>query len=114
VGFGVGSTTLGFGWSTGYVYFTLARARRVVFRGRLQPGDGEGHRAPSPRALGRGAIPGMSVEFVDASKQLPMVYRNTIANMMAEAEAQNGIFAADEITSACTERRGGANSRTRS
>jgi homoaconitase/3-isopropylmalate dehydratase large subunit len=27
-----------------------------------------------------------------------MVYRNTIANMMAEAEAQNGIFAADEIT----------------
>ena len=31
VGFGVGSTTLGFGWSTGYVYFTLARARRVIF-----------------------------------------------------------------------------------
>ena len=30
VGIGVGSTTLGFGWSTGYVYFTLARARRVV------------------------------------------------------------------------------------
>jgi homoaconitase/3-isopropylmalate dehydratase large subunit len=29
-------------------------------------------------------------------------YRNTIANMMAEAEAQNGIFAADEITDAGT------------
>ena len=27
-----------------------------------------------------------------------MSYRNTIANMMAEAEAQNGIFAPDEIT----------------
>src|SRR3954471_14220480 len=31
VGIGVGSTTLGFGWATGYIYFTLARARRVVF-----------------------------------------------------------------------------------
>jgi homoaconitase/3-isopropylmalate dehydratase large subunit len=41
---------------------------------------------------------GMSVELVDGDKQLPMVYRNTIANMMAEAEALNGIFAPDEIT----------------
>ncbi|NIV47803.1 MAG: 3-isopropylmalate dehydratase large subunit, partial [Gammaproteobacteria bacterium] len=41
---------------------------------------------------------GMSVEFVDRDVQLPMAYRNTIANMMAEAEAQNGIFAPDEIT----------------
>ena len=37
---------------------------------------------------------GMSVEFVDANLQLPIAYRNTIANMMAEAEALNGIFAA--------------------
>ena len=29
----------------------------------------------------------MSVEFVDANRQLPIAYRNTIANMMAEAEA---------------------------
>ena len=28
-----------------------------------------------------------------------MTYRNTIANMMAEAEAQNGIFAADDESS---------------
>src|SRR5262245_25807553 len=40
----------------------------------------------------------MSVELVDADRQLPISYRNTIANMMAEAEAQNGIFAPDEIT----------------
>jgi 3-isopropylmalate/(R)-2-methylmalate dehydratase large subunit len=40
----------------------------------------------------------MSVEFVDVNRQLPIVYRNTIANMMAEAEAMNGIFAPDEIT----------------
>jgi len=30
--------------------------------------------------------------------QLPMVSRNTIANMMAEAEALNGIFAPDDLT----------------
>jgi 3-isopropylmalate/(R)-2-methylmalate dehydratase large subunit len=40
----------------------------------------------------------MSVELVDADRQLPIAYRNTIANMMAEAEALNGIFAADEVT----------------
>jgi homoaconitase/3-isopropylmalate dehydratase large subunit len=28
---------LGFGWATGYVFFTLAKARRVVLAGRLQP-----------------------------------------------------------------------------
>jgi len=39
-----------------------------------------------------------SVEFVDAAKQLPMSYRNTIANMMAEGEALNGIFAPDDLT----------------
>ncbi len=31
-------------------------------------------------------------------RQLPIAYRNTIANMMAEAEALNGIFAPDDIT----------------
>jgi 3-isopropylmalate/(R)-2-methylmalate dehydratase large subunit len=40
----------------------------------------------------------MSVEFVDRERQLPMVSRNTIANMMAEAEALNGIFAQDATT----------------
>jgi 3-isopropylmalate/(R)-2-methylmalate dehydratase large subunit len=42
----------------------------------------------------------MSVEFVDEGRQLPIPYRNTIANMMAEAEAMNGIFAADSVTDA--------------
>jgi 3-isopropylmalate/(R)-2-methylmalate dehydratase large subunit len=40
----------------------------------------------------------MSVELVDADRQLPIAFRNTIANMMAEAEALNGIFAPDDIT----------------
>jgi homoaconitase/3-isopropylmalate dehydratase large subunit len=48
----------------------------------------------------------MGVEFVDAAATLPMTYRNTIANMMAEAEAQNGIFARDALTDAWYAARG--------
>ncbi|MFN0058163.1 MAG: aconitase family protein [Planctomycetota bacterium] len=99
VGFGVGSTTLGFGWSTGYVYFTLAAARRVVFTGKLQPWvSGKDVVLKLLERWGARQSQGMSVEFVDGNLQLPMPYRNTIANMMAEGEAQNGIFAADDIT----------------
>ena len=54
IGIGVGSTTLGFGWSTGYVYFTLARARRVAITGTLATvGQRQGHRAQIARTLGR-------------------------------------------------------------
>jgi 3-isopropylmalate/(R)-2-methylmalate dehydratase large subunit len=99
VGIGVGSTTLGFGWSTGYVFFTLAAARRVIFTGRLQPWvSGKDIVLKVLERWGAKQSRGMSVEFIDENGQLPMPYRNTIANMMAEAEAQNGIFAADDIT----------------
>ncbi|MDH3197952.1 MAG: aconitase family protein [Candidatus Krumholzibacteria bacterium] len=99
VGVGVGSTTLGFGWSTGAVYFTPARARRVVFSGGLQPWvTGKDVVLRLLERWGADQAQGMSVELVDAGRQLPIAYRNTIANMMAEAEAQNGIFAPDEIT----------------
>jgi 3-isopropylmalate/(R)-2-methylmalate dehydratase large subunit len=101
VGIGVGSTTLGFGWATGYVYCTLAKARRVVVRGRLQPWvSGKDVVLRLLERWGAKQSQGMSVEFVDAGQQLPIAYRNTIANMMAEAEAQNGIFACDAITEA--------------
>jgi 3-isopropylmalate/(R)-2-methylmalate dehydratase large subunit len=101
VGMGVGSTTLGFGWATGYIYFTLARARRVIFNGRLQPWvSGKDIVLELLRRWGTKQSQGMSVELVDAERQLPIAYRNTIANMMAEAEALNGIFAPDEITDA--------------
>lgn len=109
VGIGVGSTTLGFGWATGYVYFTLARARRVVFEGRLQPWvSGKDIVLSLLARWGTQQSQGMSVEFIDRHRQLPMPYRNTIANMMAEAEAQNGIFAADEITEAWYREKGGS------
>ena len=99
IGIGVGSTTLGFGWSTGYIYFTLARQRRVVFRGTLQPWvGGKDIVLELLRRWGAKQSQGMSVELVDADHQLPLSYRNTIANMMAEAEALNGVFAADDVT----------------
>ena len=99
VGIGVGSTTLGFGWATGYIYFTLAKARRVTFKGRLQAWvSGKDIVLELLRQWGAKQSQGMSVELVDADKQLPIAYRNTIANMMAEAEALNGIFAPDDIT----------------
>ena len=107
VGIGVGSTTLGFGWSTGYIYFTMASQRRVVFRGRLQPWvSGKDIVLELLRRWGAKQSQGMSVELVDAERQLPIAYRNTIANMMAEAEALNGIFAPDEITSEWYRRKG--------
>ena len=99
VGMGVGSTTLGFGWSTGYIYFTSAKARRVVFAGQLQSWvSGKDIVLELLRRWGAKQSQGMSVELVDANRQLPIAYRNTIANMMAEAEALNGIFAPDDIT----------------
>jgi len=101
VGFGVGSTTLGFGWSTGYIYFTVARQRRVTLAGKLQPWvSGKDIVLELLRRWGPEQSQAMSVEFVDADRQLPIAFRNTIANMMAEAEALNGIFAQDDITEA--------------
>jgi 3-isopropylmalate/(R)-2-methylmalate dehydratase large subunit len=99
IGIGVGSTTLGFGWSTGYIYFTLPKQRRVVFTGELKPWvSGKDIVLALLKRWGAKQSQGMSVEFVDAAKQLPIAYRNTICNMMAEAEAMNGIFAADDVT----------------
>jgi 3-isopropylmalate/(R)-2-methylmalate dehydratase large subunit len=101
VGMGVGSTTLGFGWSTGYIYFTMAKQRRVTFRGRLREWvTGKDLVLELLRRWGAKQSQGMSVELVDHDRQLPIAFRNTIANMMAEAEALNGIFAPDEITDA--------------
>ena len=59
VGIGVGSTTLGFGWSTGYIYFTLAKAAaRGVHRPAQSVGRRQGHRARAAAALGREAVAG--------------------------------------------------------
>src|SRR5882762_9671752 len=107
VGIGVGSTTLGFGWATGTIYFTVAKQRRVVFDGKLQPWvSGKDIVLKLLHGWGAKQSLGMSVEFVDSNRELPIPYRNTIANMMAEAEAMNGIFAQDEVTEAWFEEHG--------
>ncbi len=107
VGIGVGSTTLGFGWATGTIYFTLAKQRRVVLAGELRPWvSGKDIVLRILQGWGVKLSQGMSVEFVDANRELPIPYRNTIANMMAEGEALNGIFAQDEVTEAWYRARG--------
>ena len=107
VGIGVGSTTLGFGWATGAVYFTVPRQRRVIFEGKLQAWvSGKDIVLKLLHGWGAKQSQGMSVEFVDRNRELPIPYRNTIANMMAEAEAMNGIFAQDEVTEAWYRERG--------
>ena len=99
VGIGIGSTTLGFGWATGYIYVTLPKSRRVVLSGALQPWvAGKDIVLALLKRWGAKQSQGMSVEFVDVHRQLPIAYRNTIANMMAEGEAWNGIFPADDVT----------------
>ena len=68
-----------------------------MFAGRLQPWvSGKDIVLELLRRWGAKQSQGMSVELVDANRQLPIAYRNTIANMMAEAEALNGIFAPDD------------------
>jgi 3-isopropylmalate/(R)-2-methylmalate dehydratase large subunit len=107
LGIGVGSTTLGFGWALGAVYFTVPQQRRVVFAGKLQPWvSGKDIVLKLLHGWGAKQSQGMSVEFVDRSRELPIPYRNTIANMMAEAEAMNGIFAQDDVTEAWYQERG--------
>jgi 3-isopropylmalate/(R)-2-methylmalate dehydratase large subunit len=107
LGIGVGSTTLGFGWALGAVYFTVPEQRRVVFSGKLQPWvSGKDIVLKLLQGWGSRQSQGMSVEFVDGSRELPIPYRNTIANMMAEAEAMNGIFARDDVTEAWYRERG--------
>jgi hypothetical protein len=53
-----------------------------------------------------GAAAGASVEFIDEAGVVPIAWRNTICNMMAEAEAWNGVFPFDEVTAGFYERLG--------
>jgi homoaconitase/3-isopropylmalate dehydratase large subunit len=79
----------------------------VIFTGTLQSWvSGKDIVLELLRSWGAKQSQGMSVELVDPAKQLPITYRNTIANMMAEAEALNGVFAPDAVTEAWYRRKG--------
>lgn len=98
LGVGIGSSALGFGWATGSVLLTPPPARRVVLTGEVPPWSSGKDVVLALIAGWNGAAAGASVEFVDERGALPITWRNTICNMMAEAEAWNGIFPFDEIT----------------
>src|SRR4029453_7719660 len=88
-------------------YFPRGAARRVVFAGRLQPWvSGKDIVLELLRRWGAKQSQGMSVELVDANRQLPIVYRNTIAKMRGEPEALTGILPPDEITYAWNREKG--------
>lgn len=98
LGVGIGSSALGFGWATGSVLLTPPPARRVVLTGEVPPWSSGKDVVLALIARWNGAAAGASVEFVDERGALPITWRNTICNMMAEAEAWNGIFPFDEVT----------------
>ena len=98
LGVGIGSSALGFGWATGSVLLTPPPARRVVLTGQIPPWSSGKDVVLALIARWNGAAAGASVEFVDERGALPITWRNTICNMMAEAEAWNGIFPFDEVT----------------
>ncbi len=98
LGIGIGSSALGFGWATGSVLVTPAPARRVVLTGEIPPWSSGKDVVLALISKWNGAAAGASVEFIDPSGVLPIAWRNTICNMMAEAEAWNGIFPFDEVT----------------
>ncbi len=98
LGIGIGSTALGFGWATGGVPITPAPGRRVVLTGTPPPWSSGKDIVLRLIADWNGAAAGMSVEFTDPGGALPVTWRNTICNMMAEAEALNGVFPFDDRT----------------
>ena len=106
LGVGIGSSALGFGWATGSVLLTPAPARRVVFTGSLPPWSSGKDVVLRLISNWNGAAARASVEFADPGGVLPISWRNTISNMMAEAEAWNGVFPFDAVTAGFFEERG--------
>ncbi|MFA7464490.1 MAG: 3-isopropylmalate dehydratase large subunit [Syntrophales bacterium] len=97
---GVGSTDLAAAMMTGQSWFKVPESIKVIFRGSLR-------RWVSGKDLilnliGRIGVDGAlyrALEFTgETVRALGMADRLTIANMVIEAGAKNGIFAPDEIT----------------
>ena len=97
---GVGSTDFAAAMMTGEAWFKVPESMKVVFRGSLR-------RWVSGKDLilnliGRIGVDGAlyrALEFTgETVRSLGMADRLTIANMVIEAGAKNGIFAPDEVT----------------
>ncbi|MCX7816771.1 MAG: 3-isopropylmalate dehydratase large subunit [Syntrophales bacterium] len=97
---GVGSTDLAAVMITGKLWFRVPETIKVVLEGRLRPSVSG--KDIILYLIGRLGVEGANykaLEFTgDAVGQLTMADRFTIANMVVEAGAKNGVFEADDVT----------------
>jgi 3-isopropylmalate/(R)-2-methylmalate dehydratase large subunit len=97
---GMGSTDLAFGMITGGNWFKVPESIKVELTGK--PGEhiyGKDIILELIRQIGVDGALYKAIEFVgDAIQHLGMADRFSIANMVIEAGAKNGIFAVDDVT----------------
>lgn len=97
---GMGSTDLAFGMITGGNWFKVPETIKVILTGK--PGKhiyGKDIILELIRMIGVDGALYKAIEFTgDAVQYLGMADRFSIANMVIEAGAKNGIFAVDEVT----------------
>jgi len=97
---GMGSTDLAFGMITGGNWFKVPETIKVELTGK--PGEhiyGKDIILELIRQIGVDGALYKAIEFVgDAIQHLGMADRFSIANMVIEAGAKNGIFAVDDVT----------------
>lgn len=108
---GMGSTDLAFGMITGGNWFKIPETIKVELTGK--PGEhiyGKDIILELIRQIGVDGALYKAIEFTgDAIQHLGMADRFSIANMVIEAGAKNGIFAVDDVTLAYLEDRKEAN-----
>ncbi|HOI72812.1 MAG TPA: 3-isopropylmalate dehydratase large subunit [Syntrophales bacterium] len=106
---GVGSTDLAAVMMTGEVWLRVPESMEIVLRGRL--GRWVGGKDVILHVIGRIGVDGAlykAMEFKgDGVSALSLADRLTMANMVIEAGAKNGIFAADAATEAYVKERAG-------
>jgi len=108
---GMGSTDLAFGMITGGNWFKIPETIKVELKGK--PAEhiyGKDIILELIRQIGVDGALYKAIEFTgDAIQYLGMADRFSIANMVIEAGAKNGIFAVDEVTTTYLEQRAEAN-----
>ncbi len=104
---GVGSTDLAAAMLTGEVWFRVPETIKIVFRGKMQKWvSGKDLILYIIGLIGVDGARYKAMEFTgETVGELSMADRLTIANMVIEAGAKNGIFTPDEITTAYVKER---------
>jgi 3-isopropylmalate/(R)-2-methylmalate dehydratase large subunit len=99
---GVGSTDLAAAMMTGEVWFKVPETMKIVFSGKMKKWvSGKDLILHIIGSIGVDGALYKAMEFTgDTIGQLSMTDRLTIANMVIEAGAKNGIFIPDDITKA--------------